>query len=230
MRDDVRKYIYGALTVFIVGVVAWISIVYISACGLSLACKQATPLVDRTPVPTLLPATLPVGAEPMSAESGKCRVAAADLLGAWVSAGSSETDSFSFTDVNGQECQATFDEVRPLFVDTNLWANGAYSCVHCHSADVTTASAQLDLTSYAGIIAGSRRADAASSGTDILGGGNWESSLLFDFLTNAKADVSGHKAAVADGVFVNAGQVVAPTATPQPTSTSTPEPTVTATP
>jgi len=59
MKDDVRKYIYGAITVFIVGVLTWVSIVYISSCGISLTCQRAAFKVDRTPIPTLYPATMP---------------------------------------------------------------------------------------------------------------------------------------------------------------------------
>ena len=60
MKDDVRKYIYGAITVFIVGVLTWVSVVYISSCGVTLTCKRADFKVDRTPIPTLFPATMPV--------------------------------------------------------------------------------------------------------------------------------------------------------------------------
>ncbi len=225
MKDDVRKYIYTALILFVVVLLAWVSIVYISACGFTLTCKSGALPVARTPVPTLLPATLPANASMDMGMSGQCEVAAADLIGAWVNSGSPETDTFQFTDANGQQCEATFAEVQPLFVEGNLWAKGSYACTHCHSADLPTSAAQLDLTSYAGIKAGSRRTDAASTGTDILGGGTWESSLLFDFLTNAK-EVAGHKQAVAAGVFVHAGTpLVVPTATSVP-PTNTPEPTV----
>jgi mono/diheme cytochrome c family protein len=57
--DDVRKYIYGALIVFIVGVLAWVSIVYVSSCGVTLTCQRAVAKVDRTSIPTLFPATMP---------------------------------------------------------------------------------------------------------------------------------------------------------------------------
>jgi mono/diheme cytochrome c family protein len=60
MRDDVKKYIYGTLVVFVVGVLAWISIVFVNACGLSFACDQGKLAVARTPIPTLIPATMPV--------------------------------------------------------------------------------------------------------------------------------------------------------------------------
>jgi mono/diheme cytochrome c family protein len=59
MKDDVRKYIYGAIIAFLVVVLSWLSIVYISACGITLACKRAAFAVERTSIPTLLPATMP---------------------------------------------------------------------------------------------------------------------------------------------------------------------------
>src|SRR5258706_16046074 len=57
--NDVRKIIYGTVTLFLVVVVSWLSLIFISACGLTLTCRQAAPKVDLTPVPTLVPATLP---------------------------------------------------------------------------------------------------------------------------------------------------------------------------
>jgi hypothetical protein len=218
MNDDVRKYIYTTLTVFVLGLIVWIGILFINACGFTLTCKQAAFPVERTPIPTLLPATMPV----METGSGKiavsdqCRVAAVDLIGAWVAAGSSETDAFQFTDINGQYCESTFEEVKPLFVESNLWVPGSLSCTSCHSVDVTISPAQLDLSSYAGIMAGSRRADAESKGTDILGGGKWKSSLLYEFLSTSKADVPGHTETVSDLVIFAGKPLPAPAATPTP--------------
>ena len=40
----------------------------------------------------------------------------------------------------------------------------------------------MDLSSYAGILAGSRRANAEPKGNDILGGGNWDDALLHKML------------------------------------------------
>jgi hypothetical protein len=216
MTDDVRKYIFTTLTVFVLGVVVWVGFLFVRSCGFSLTCNQAAATVERTPIPTLLPATLPA----METGSGQvvtsdhCRVAAVDLIGAWVAAGSSETEAFQFTDVNGQNCESTFEEVKPLFVESNLWVSGSLSCTSCHSVDMTISLAQLDLSSYAGIMAGSRRADAESKGTDILGGGKWESSLLYEFLTTSKADVPGHTTDVS-GLVIFAGKP-APLATPTP--------------
>lgn len=216
MKDDVRKYIYGAVTVFLLGVLAWVAIVYVNSCGFTLTCIRGAQPVVRTPIPTLLPATMPAAqtGDGKVVVSDKCRVAAVDLIGAWVEAGSSETEAFQFTDINGLNCESSFAEVMPLFVESNFWVSGSLSCVSCHSTDVTISLAQLDLSSYAGITSGSRRADAESKGTDILGGGKWEGSLLYNFLATAKADVPGHTEAVSD-LVIFAG-TPAPLATPTP--------------
>lgn len=217
MKDDVRMYIYGTLIVFVLGILAWVGIVYVSACGVTLTCKQAAQIVERTPVPTLIPATLPaVGPGEAALPSREvCRVAAADLIGAWVSANFPEIDSFPFVDADGKNCEATFAEVGPLFSEPNLWQSGSLACESCHSVDVAISPAQLDLSSYAGISAGSQRADAESKGTDILGGGNWEKSLLYEFLTVSKADVPGHTEAASSTSFVFAGKPLPePAATP----------------
>jgi hypothetical protein len=50
--------------------------------------------------------------------------------------------------------------------------------VTCHNANITAASAQMDLSSYAGILAGSRRTSADAKGNDILGAGDWNASLM----------------------------------------------------
>lgn len=218
MKDDVRKYIFTTLIVFVLGVVVWLGFLFINACGFTLTCGRGVAPVERTPIPTLFPATLPAmqTGNGQAAVSEQCRVAAVDLIGAWVSAGSSETDTFQFTDLNGQSCASTFAEVKPLFVESNLWVAGSLSCVSCHSVDVAISPAQLDLSSYAGIISGSRRADAESKGTDILGAGKWAGSLLYEFLSTSKADVPGHTEAVSD-LVIFAGQ-------PQPVPAATPTP------
>lgn len=228
MNDDVRKYIYGTLLVFLVGVAAWISFLFINACGFTVTCKRAAAPIDRTPVPTLIPATLPAMnmGDGEVVVSSQCRVAAVDLIGAWVESGSPEKDAFQFTDISGQNCESTFDEVKPLFVEANLWSSGSFSCISCHSVDLTVSPAQLDLSSYAGIIAGSRRADAESKGTDILGGGKWTSSLLYEFLSSSKADIPGHTEAVSS-LVIFAGKplpVSSPTETPIAETNATPTP------
>ena len=57
--NDFRKFMYAALIAFVTMLVVWLSIVYISACGLTLTCHQGHTLVVRTPIPTLAAATLP---------------------------------------------------------------------------------------------------------------------------------------------------------------------------
>lgn len=220
MKDDVRKYIYGALVVVVIGLLAWAGLVYVNACGMTLTCLRGQTPVQGTPIPTLIPATLPaleMESAPAASDSDTSRVAAQDLIGAWVEAGSSETEAFQFQDANGKTCEATFEDVRPLFVNSNLWYSGSLACTSCHSVDLAVSPAQLDLSSYDGILAGSRRADDAPKGTDILGGGDWKSSLLYQFITESHPDIPGHDAALLSGLTVSAG-----TSLPEANVTPTP--------
>ena len=162
----------------------WFSIVYVSACGFTFTCNRGARLVDRTPIPTLIPATMPV--QSAGGDTGafnKCQIAAVDLIGAWVTAGVPETDKFGFTDVNGQNCEAVFGkDVQPLFLESNLWYPGSLSCSSCHQSNLALALQNMDLSSYAGILAGSGRANGEPKGKDILGGGVWEESLLYQMV------------------------------------------------
>jgi mono/diheme cytochrome c family protein len=116
-----------------------------------------------------------------------CPVYAIDLIGAWVAAKTPETEAFSFTDINGKTCQATFSaDVLPLFSQANLWYTGALSCRTCHGPDVQISYARMDLSSYQGILAGMGRASASEKGDDILGGGNWEQALLYNALSKGQ--------------------------------------------
>src|SRR3990170_973845 len=208
--DDVRKVIYGTLIVFVAGILAWIAYLYVSACGFTTSCQKAAAaeVVDRTPIPTLIPATLPALRESGQSEPlNKCQVAAANMIGAWVSAGYPEREAFSFTDEHGKVCQASFEEdVRFLFTEGDLWYPGALACDECHNADVTVASAQLDLSTYQGILAGSRRSSADAKGNDILAGGDWEASLLYEILFTKKFMPPGHPPeSPAEGPVIFAG-------------------------
>ncbi len=58
MNDDVRKVIYGTIIGFLVVVLSWLTLIYLSACGFTLSCNRAAPLVIRTPIPTLIPVKL----------------------------------------------------------------------------------------------------------------------------------------------------------------------------
>jgi len=220
--NDVRKMIYGTITLFLVGVVTWISTLFIFACGLNFACRQAAPKVDRTPIPTLIPA---VHAEsqaeqPVMVAFNKCQVSATDLIGAWVTAKSPETEMFPFSDVHGNSCDGTFAaDIQPLFVENNLWYQGAIGCVSCHNSELTERSGGLDLTTYDAVLLGSRRvAGSSSAGNDILGGGTWEKSLLYDLLVNQGLVAEGHSAdKPAVDMLIFAGQSAAQEAIATPT-------------
>jgi hypothetical protein len=196
MNDDTRGLIYATITFFLLGLVVWLGFVYISACGFTLNCIQGAPLVVRTPIPTLIPLEHAQGQgqpEPAPAEFNACQVGAVDLIGAWVTAGHSETEAFPFTDANGQECQATYEDIQPLLRENSLWYPGSLGCTSCHNADLTERSGGLDLSTYEAILLGSRRvAESTSPGTDIFGQGNWEDSLLYEFLVNHGLTAQGH--------------------------------------
>ena len=209
--NDVRQMIYGSLVLFFLVLAFWFSVIYVSACGFTLTCNQADPLVIRTPVPTLIPRA-EVNPEPGVGvtEFDQCRVAATDLIGAWVSAGHPETEVFPFTDANGQPCEGTFaEDIQPLFVENSVWFPGSIGCVSCHNPEQPDRNAGLDLTSY----------ETMSSGTDVFGGDNWENSLLHDFLVNRKLVPEGHSPdRPGDAVFVYAGHAVSDAeVTPTPT-------------
>jgi hypothetical protein len=222
MNDDTRRLVYGTIIAFLVFISAWLGFVYISACGFTLTCIQGAPLVVRTPMPTLIPVEhAPVQPEGMEVDFNKCQVAATDLIGAWVSAGHPETESFPFTDLNGQNCEGTFGEIQPLLVENSLWFPGSLGCTSCHNADLTDRSAGLDLSSYDAMLLGSRRVpESTSAGTDIFGDGEWENSLLYDVLVNQGLTAQGHSPDVEPvNPVLYVGQVAAEgevTATPTP--------------
>ena len=232
--NDVRKVIYGTFIGFFLILAVWLSIIYVSACKFSLTCKQGAPVVERTPIPTLIPATLPVQkAGEQEAAFAKCQIEAVDLLGAWVNAGYPETDIFTFTDVmTGQDCEADFKrDVQPLFTESNLWYPGSLSCTSCHNSDLAKALQNMDLSSYAGILAGSQRANEEPKGKDILGGGVWEDSLLYKmvFASDGKSTINrplmplGRTADVPDkGPLLFAGRMMQ--AAEQADATATPKP------
>jgi hypothetical protein len=220
--NDVRKMIYGTIGLFFGVLVFWFSIIYVSSCGLTLTCHQVGPKIDRTPIPTLIPAphTEAQVGEGMT-EFNQCQVTATDLIGAWVTAKSPETEPFAFSDVNGNPCEGTFAaDIQPLFVENSLWYKSAIGCVSCHNSALSDRSGGLDLTTYNGISAGSgRTADSTAKGADILGGGTWEKSTLYNVLLNQGLVATGHSSdSPAIALMVFAGQAAAAevTATPTP--------------
>lgn len=176
-RDDFQKILYGVLTFFIVGILIYI--------GFISSLASAKPAPERTPIPTLAPATLP--ALQAAAGPAKCAVRVVDLFAAWINAGYPEVEPFEVPAQDGALCTASFKlDVQPVFSEANLWYPGAPACTTCHNSTLSVTGAQMDLSSYAGILAGSRRASPDVKGNDILGGGIWENSLLYEVLITRK--------------------------------------------
>ncbi len=219
--DDFKKLIYGVLIGFAALIVIFVSFTYFWSCGLDTACRQADSAAVRTPIPTLIPATLPVPARGEAVAFNKCQVAAVNLIAAWVSSGYPEKDPFPFTDVNGAPCEGTYEkDIRMLLNESNLWYSGALACTSCHNPTLSETAAQMDMTTYAGILAGSRRTSADVTGNDILGGGVWEQSKLYEMLVVKKTMPFGRPPDVPEeGPLVFAGirlEVSVMDATPTP--------------
>ncbi len=211
MQDDVKKLIFSVFALFILVIVVWVGFVFFSGCGLSLNCEKGARIPERTPIPTLIPAALPV--MQLSAEQPKvtCQIASVDLIGAWVSAGYSETEAFEFTDITGQSCTASFkNDVQPLLLEGNIWFTGAPACTTCHNATLNQETAGMDLSTYEGMLAGSRRTSADVMGNDIFGGGTWEASLLYKMLYLEKKMPQGRpEDSPAEGPIIFAGSAQA---------------------
>lgn len=209
--DDFRNIFYRLLILFIVGITVFVGLVYFWSCGFSPNCLRGMTSAQGTPVPTLAPATLPAPDFQAGGQAVKrCRIAAVDLIGAWVTAGFPETEPFSFSDVDGLACEGTFNtDVLPLFTESNIWYPGSLACASCHNADMSVSSAQLDNSSYAGLLAGSRRESQEATGNDVLGGGDWEASLMYDVLFVRKYMPLGRPPDVpAEGPVIFAGLTI----------------------
>jgi len=184
-KDTLMPIVLGVLVGLVVCVISFPGLLFLFGCASTNSCAGAPPVATMTSIPTLPAATMPapkVGAEAIIS-APKCHIEAVKLIGAWVTAGYDETKPFIFTDLKGLTCSATFtDDVQPLFNTPNLWFNGSPACTTCHFADVKKATKNMDLSSYAGILAGSGRANAEPKGKDILGGGNWDQALLYQML------------------------------------------------
>lgn len=215
MKRDFSSCMLYAVFGLPIFLLIFIVAIYVGNCGFSTDCSQASlPGIIHTPIPTLIPATLPaVEATGPTTAQAKCSVTARTLLSSWVNAGFKETDPFQFTDINGNACQATFADLQPLFNEANLWYSGALACTQCHHADLSTASANMDLSSYAGIIAGAKRTSPSAKGEDILGGGNWDQSILNDMLFVAQKMPFGRPpgAVAPDGPTIQAGTLISST-------------------
>jgi mono/diheme cytochrome c family protein len=203
-------YALFGLPIFLLLIIA---VVYVGNCGLSPDCSQASlPGIIHTPIPSLIPAAIPSqgGVKQVEALATQCVITTRDLLSAWVSAGYYETQPFQFRDINGNTCQATFLDVVPLFTQADLWYKGALACDSCHNSDLSIAAANLDLSSYAGILSGAKRTPPNGQGIDILGGGNWDNSLLNQMLFVNQLMPFGHPlgSVVRDGPIIHAGTLV----------------------
>lgn len=191
MSTDVRKIIYGTLIGFLAMLCVWFGFLFAVACNGNLGCVKGEPTPARTSVPTLAPAT-PVAGQPAGgALDGQCQAAALEVLGSWVDAGAPESEPFEFADVSGATCTGSYADVRLLLSTPGIWYPGAAACATCHSGDITEAAANLDLNSYAGILAGSGRASAFVRGDDILGDRDWTESRLFDVLVSQGTEPYG---------------------------------------
>jgi hypothetical protein len=185
MSSDVRKIVYVTLIGFLLMLLSFCGLLFVLACNGTIACNQGQPLTAvRTPIPTLIPAAMPVPQDASGPVVIKCQVYAFDLLEAWFAAGRPETDVFEVTDLNGAVCDASFAaDIQPLFSSPNLWYQGAPACTTCHYADLAASQKNMDLSSYAGLMAGAERTGPDVQGKDILGGGDWKASMLYERLT-----------------------------------------------
>lgn len=214
MKRDFKSCMLYALFGLPIFLLLFIAALYFLNCGFSTNCSQVgLPAIIHTPIPTLIPVSL-VNTQPAAPVQtrAECSLSARDLLDAWVSQGYTETVPFDFRDNFGNICQATYTDVQPLFSKPNLWYSGALACEACHSSDISVAAARLDLSSYAGVIAGANRESPTSQGEDILGGGVWESSILYQQLFEYYLMPFGAPQGVltADGPIIQAGQIVLP--------------------
>lgn len=225
--DDFKKLIFRVLAGFAILIVIFLAFTFIWSCGLDFSCQQAAPRAARTPVPTLIPATLPApftGGVPDALD--QCSVRAMDLLGAWVDAGYPESDPFPFTDLNGNPCEGSFNaDIWPLLNESNLWFPASLSCTSCHNAAFKPNTGGLDLTSYAGILAGSQRESAeVAKGSPILAS-SWTASLLYQTLSLTENIPDGHPPLAyppADLVVYAGAYVMPPAPTDAPPPIATP--------
>jgi hypothetical protein len=162
-----------------------------------------------TPIPTLIPVEkgAPTRQLDKAASGVKCNIVALDLIGAWVKSGKPETAPFEFTSVEGKACAGTFaSDVQPLFTTPNLWFSGAPACVTCHTSDVSEATANMSLGTYAGILAGSHRTDNNTPGDNVLGEANaWEQAKLYFMITTRQMPVGRPADSPEKGPVIQAG-------------------------
>jgi len=219
MKRDFASCMLYAVFGLPIFLLLFIGALYFANCGFSTDCSQASlPAIIHTPIPTLIPASLPFQGGAKQVETRPvCIVTARNLLSTWVTSGYKETELFGFVDNNGNTCTATFADMVPLFNQPDLWYKGALACDSCHNSDISIAAANLDLSSYFGILAGGKRTPPSGHGEDILGGGNWEQSLLNEmlFVYHLMPFGAPSGAVAPDGPTLNAGSLaIIPTIIP----------------
>jgi mono/diheme cytochrome c family protein len=57
--DDFKKITYSVLGGFAVLMVVWLGFIFVNSCGLDVTCQKGAAPIYGTPIPTLIPATLP---------------------------------------------------------------------------------------------------------------------------------------------------------------------------
>src|SRR3990172_494147 len=125
---------------------------------LLFSCAKETPTEALPPPDTPIPATQAPSAvaptEEMMDESGGAAYGV-DLIGAWVDVGVPETEPFEYEGVDGNTYSATFEvDVLPLFTTAGAWFENSAPCSSCHFGLNENSAHEMDLTSYAGILAG----------------------------------------------------------------------------
>ncbi len=224
MRRDFASCMTASLIGLPIFLLLFIIALYVGNCGFTANCSPANlPAIIHTPIPTLLPASLPNAASGTQvAATSICTLSAKELLSIWVTSGFKENEIFGFRDMYGNICQATFTNVLPLFTQPDIWYPGAAACDSCHLSDSAVASSNLDLSSYQGILAGAKRNSPDSKGEDILGAGVWENSILFKvlFVNQTMPPAAPTGSLTANGPTIIAGSLsilppVAPTEGPE---------------
>ena len=124
--DDFRRITYGILIGFVLVIVLWLSIVTFSGCGYSLSCAGAVPTVERTSIPTLVPATLPA----LSRQLGAAKPVS-ETIGTGTPQAASATDSVPRPSNPGPPGQAVNLSGDPALGQQVFVGN----CQICHNAE-----------------------------------------------------------------------------------------------
>ena len=127
----------------------------------------------------------------MALDESGAAVKAVDLLGAWVSAGAPETDSFEYVGRDGNTYEATFDvDIQPLFTENNVWFEGQQACTGCHFGNTENSYHEMSLASHEGILLGgdvlSEPPGVSILGESSFGAGDfsWDNAKLRERLRN----------------------------------------------